>query len=271
MKIFIFTRMEMLEGFFDVMCTSDGFVAFLMLSLLEIVLGIDNIVFLSIIAARAPFEKQKKVRFWGLIMAMFLRIGMLFGLAYIVHVDEALFTLYGHAFSIKDVILLAGGMFLVAKSTTEIHHKLSSAGMLGAHKEEKSKAAAVTDAIGGLLVQIALINIIFSLDSLLTAIGLTKDIPTMISGIIISTLFMMVFAGMVSNFINNNPTIIMLALAFLIMIGTLLIAEAFHYEFPREYVYFAMGFALFVEVLNLVLLRRMREAQGKKKESEVQD
>jgi predicted tellurium resistance membrane protein TerC len=263
--------MDFLTGFFDVMSTSEGFIAFLMLTLLEIVLGIDNIVFLSIIAARAPIHKQRKVRVVGLFMAMILRIVMLFGLAYIVHVEEPLFVLFGNAFSIKDVILLAGGIFLVGKSTTEIHHKLSSAGMLGDHKEEKSKAKKATDAIGGLLVQIALINIIFSLDSLLTAIGLTKDVPTMISAIILSTAFMMIFAGVVSTFITNNPTIIMLALSFLIMIGTLLVAEAFHIHFPREYVYFAMGFALFVEVLNVVLLRRMRQGAEKKNESKVED
>src|SRR5688500_13625024 len=121
--------MDMLDGFFDVMSTSKGFVAFLTLTVLEIVLGIDNIVFMSIIAARAPIHKQRKVRVTGLVMAMFLRICMLFGLAYIVQVNEAVFTIWGHGFSIKDIILLAGGLFLVAKSTTEIHHKLVHAGM----------------------------------------------------------------------------------------------------------------------------------------------
>lgn len=244
--------------FFEVLGTSNGLIALLTLAVLEIVLGIDNIVFLSIIAGRAVAEKQRKVRLIGLVMAMFLRILMLFGISWLVHVDKEVLMIAGQGFSIKDLILLIGGMFLIGKSTTEIHHKLSSHGFMSGKEDEKPSGLKM---ISGLIIQIAMINIIFSLDSLLTAVGLTEDVPTMIVAIVISTLFMMIFAGIVSDFINDNPTIIMLALAFLIMIGTLLIADALHFHVPRGYVYFAMGFSLFVEVLNLLLLRKINRTQ----------
>jgi predicted tellurium resistance membrane protein TerC len=252
---------------FDVIFTSAGLTSFAILTVLEIVLGIDNIVFLSIIVSRAPKNKQRMVRNWGLVMAMFLRVGMLFGINVIVNnQDNTLFTFLGNDFSIKGIILFVGGLFLIGKSTMEIHHKITEAAF-GPHpgEKEKSPVKKAGNALGGLFAQIALINIIFSIDSILTAVGLTNHVPTMILAVVISTLFMMLFAKHVGEFINNNPTIIMLALSFLIMIGTLLIAEAFHFEIPRGYVYFAMGFSLFVEMLNLLLLKnlyRRRESKN---------
>ncbi len=249
----------MFEHFFDVLATKAGLTSFGILAVLEIVLGIDNIVFLTIVVGRAPENKQRFVRNMGLVMAMFLRIGMLFGITYLVNAQEiTLLTFFSNELSIKDVILLIGGLFLIGKSTMEIHHKIFEA-KFGVKKTKKksSKAAKLGNSLGSLFVQIGIINIIFSIDSILTAIGLTKDVPTMVLAVVVSTLFMMLFAGRVGRFINENPTIIMLALSFLIMIGTLLIADSFHYEIPRGYVYFAMGFSLFVEVLNLVLLKRL--------------
>lgn len=249
----------MFENFFDVLFTQEGLTSFAVLTILEIVLGIDNIVFLSIVVARAPKEKQRYVRNVGLIMAMVLRIGMLFGITFIVqNQDTAVITIAGHGFSVKDIILFVGGLFLIGKSTMEIHHKIFEA----AHKdevkkEEKSLKKKVSDGLTSLFIQIGLINIIFSIDSILTAVGLTTDVPSMVLAVIVSTLFMMLFAGHVGRFINENPTIIMLALSFLIMIGMLLIADAMHVHIPRGYVYFAMGFSLFVEMLNLLLLKRL--------------
>jgi predicted tellurium resistance membrane protein TerC len=243
----------------DVLLTSAGLTSLAVLTVLEIVLGIDNIVFLSIIVSRAPKNKQRMVRNWGLIMAMFLRVGMLFGINVIVNnQDTTLFNFLGNDFSIKGVILFIGGLFLIGKSTMEIHHKITEAAYGPRQGEkEKSPIKKAGNALGGLFAQMALINVIFSIDSILTAIGLTNHVPTMILGVIISTIFMMLFARHVGEFINKNPTIIMLALSFLIMIGTLLIADSFHVEVPRGYVYFAMGFSLFVEMLNLLLLKNL--------------
>ena len=243
---------------FDVLFTSAGLTSFAILTLLEIVLGIDNIVFLSIIVSRAPQEKQRYIRNLGLIMAMILRVGMLFGINIIVsNQDVTLITVFSHNMSIKDIILFIGGLFLIGKSTMEIHHKITEAAFGPHNEEEKSTIKKVGNSIGSLFAQMAIINVIFSIDSILTAVGLTNHVPTMILAVIISTLFMMLFARHVGTFINENPTIIMLALSFLIMIGTLLIADALHFHIPRGYVYFAMGFSLFVEMLNLLLLKNL--------------
>lgn len=252
----------MFENFFDILFTKAGLTSFGVLTVLEIVLGIDNIVFLSILVGRAPKNKQRYVRNVGLIMAMFLRIAMLFGLTVIVNSkDITLISIIGHDMSIKDVILFVGGLFLIGKSTMEIHHKIFEA-QHGPREKKQGKFSKAGNSLGMLFVQIGLINIIFSIDSILTAIGLTNDIPTMILSVVVSTIFMMLFANKVGEFINENPTIIMLALSFLIMIGTLLIADSFHFEIPRGYVYFAMGFSLFVELLNLLLLKRLYSGQN---------
>lgn len=254
---------------FDLLFTSAGLTSFAVLTILEIVLGIDNIVFLSIIVGRAPLAKQRYVRNVGLLMAMFLRIGMLFGINVIVsNQDVTLITIIGHNMSIKDIILFIGGLFLIGKSTMEIHHKITEAAFGPHDGEEKSTVKRAAESIGSLFAQIAVINVIFSIDSILTAVGLTNHVPTMILAVILSTLFMMLFAGHVGKFINENPTIIMLALSFLIMIGTLLIADALHFHIPRGYVYFAMGFSLFVEMLNLLLLKNLYRKRADKNQPE---
>lgn len=255
----------MFDSIIDVFTSQAAIVSLLVLTILEIVLGIDNIVFLSIVVGRAPQEKQRYVRNVGLIMAMFLRIIMLFGLSFIVANEKTpLFTIYDFDLSIKDIILFIGGLFLIAKSTSEIHHKITEAMHPEEEKKEKKNSG---NKLSNLFIQIALINIIFSIDSILTAVGLTSDflkagkeaeaMAIMIMGVVFSTIVMMLVAGKVGEFINNNPTIIMLALSFLIMIGTLLIADALHFHIPRGYVYFAMGFSLFVEILNLLLLKNI--------------
>jgi predicted tellurium resistance membrane protein TerC len=255
--------MDIFSHFFDVIGTYNGFIALLTLTVLEIILGIDNIVFLSIIVGRAPKSQQKRVRMIGLLMAMGLRILMLFGISLIIQSDKTLFSIASNEISIRDLILFGGGLFLIGKSTMEIHHKIAEAGLIKDEEPEPlSKTKVAKNAMGSLFLQIGIINIIFSIDSLLTAIGLTQDVPTMILGIVISTLAMMAIAGRVGEFIINNPTVIMLALSFLIMIGTLLVAESLDVHVPRQYVYFAMGFSLFVELLNVMLIRRLF---GKKK------
>ncbi|MFN3343734.1 MAG: TerC family protein [Flavobacteriales bacterium] len=243
-----------MEGF-DFLFSVDGVIAFLTLAVLEIVLGIDNLVFISIIVDKAPKEKQRFIRLLGLGLALGFRVVMLLGISFIVGLKAPIFSMGSHEFSWRDMILLGGGMFLIAKSTLEIHHKLKSAGMVEHHKEEKKTSA--KNVVLNMITQIVLIDIIFSIDSILTAVGLTENVTLMISAVVISMIFMMVFSGPVGTFINQNPTIVMLALSFLLMIGMLLVAEAFGQEFDRGYVYFAMGFSLTVELLNLVLLKRL--------------
>lgn len=244
-----------MEGF-DFLYSIDGVIAFLTLAVLEIVLGIDNLVFISIIVDKAPKENQRFIRLLGLGLALGFRVVMLMGISFIVGLKAPIFSMGNHEFSWRDLILLGGGLFLITKSTLEIHHKLKSAGMVEDKKTEGNKVNA-KNVVANMITQIVLIDIIFSIDSILTAVGLTENVTLMISAVVISMIFMMVFSGPVGIFINQNPTIVMLALSFLLMIGMLLVAEAFGQEFDRGYVYFAMGFSLTVELLNLVLLKRL--------------
>lgn len=246
---------------FDFLFTLDGVIAFLTLAVLEIVLGIDNLVFISILVDKAPKENQKFIRMLGLVLALVFRIFMLMGISYIAHLKNPVFSLGQTDFSWRDIILFGGGLFLIAKSTLEIHHKIESAGM-DDEKEEEIKVKKSKHIVRNMIFQIVLIDIIFSIDSILTAVGLTEDVTLMVSAVIISMVFMMIFSGPVGRFINENPTIVMLALSFLLMIGMLLVAEAFHYELPREYVYFAMGFSLTVEILNLILLKKLNRKKA---------
>ena len=242
---------------FGFLTSFDGIAAFLTLAGLEIVLGIDHLVFISILVGKAPKQDQRRVRNLGLLLAMVFRIIMLFGISYIAKVTEPVFYIGETGFSIRDIILFAGGLFLIAKSTLEIHHKLEDASR-GHEKEEKEiKKSNAKNIVSQMILQIIMIDIIFSIDSILTAVGLTQEIALMIMAVIISMIFMMIFSKAVGEFINKNPTIVMLALSFLIMIGMLLIADAFHFHVPRGYIYFAMGFSLMVEVLNLIMLNRL--------------
>lgn len=240
---------------FDFFTSAEGIMGMLTLCVLEIVLGIDNLVFISILVDKAPKEKQRFIRLTGLSLALIFRVVMLFGITFLTHLETPVFTINETYFSWRDIILLSGGLFLITKSTLEIHHKIMAAGLPEDIKKQNKKSASSLASL--MIAQIILIDIIFSIDSILTAVGLTNNIALMIFAVVIAIVFMMLFAKTVSDFINRNPTIVMLALSFLMMIGTLLIADAFHFHVPRGYIYFAMAFSLMVEILNLILLKRM--------------
>ena len=238
---------------FSSLLTIEGIMAFLTLTLLEVVLGIDNLIFISLIVSRVEKEKQRFTRILGLVLALIFRIALLLSISWVMKLDSSLFNAFDIDFSIKDLILIVGGLFLLFKSTTEIHHKLR-------HKEDSiAKPKSTSNQISLIIMQIIAIDMVFSIDSILTAIGMTKEIGIMILAVIVSIIFMILFAKIVGEFINENPTIVMLALSFLLMIGTLLIADGFHFHVPRGYVYFALGFSLMVETLNLFLLKKIKK------------
>ena len=229
-------------------------VAFLTLTALEIVLGIDNIIFISILVGRLPKEQQPKARFFGLALAMGTRILLLLSITWVMRLTEPLFSVFGHAVSGRDLILFFGGLFLLFKSTMEIWHSVE--GEEEANEDGSVKKAAFM----GVILQIAVIDIIFSLDSVITAVGLVSNVPVMVAAIVIAVLVMMMAAGTISDFIEKHPSLKILALSFLIVVGTLLVAEAFEVHVPKAYVYFAMAFSLGVEALNI----RMRTAMKRK-------
>ncbi len=241
----------------EALLTTDALISMLTLTLLEVVLGIDNIIFISIVAGKLPIAQQKKAQNYGLIIALFLRIALLFAISWVIGLKADLITLLGHGFSGRDLILLGGGLFLLYSTTKEIHHKLEGeTEHLDAADNAKGKPGLT---FGSALVQIALLNIIFSFDSVLTAVGLVKEVSIMIIAVVASTFIMIAFAAKIGDFVNNHPSIKILALSFLMMIGTLLVAEAFHYEIPKGYAYFAMAFSFVVELLNMKL-----DKKGKK-------
>ena len=225
----------------------ETWIALLTLTVLEIVLGIDNIVFISILAGKLPAGVQRRARTVGLTLAMVTRILLLVSLTGIMRFTRPLFTTFGHAFSGRDVILLLGGLFLLWKSTREIHDKLE-----GEEGRRNVKAGAT---FASVIVQIALLDIVFSLDSVITAVGMARQVGVMIAAIVIAVLVMLVAAGTISDFIHRHPTLQMLALSFLLLIGVTLIADGLGQHVSKGYVYFAMGFSVFVESLNLRLAR----------------
>jgi predicted tellurium resistance membrane protein TerC len=229
-------------------------VAFVTLTVLELVLGIDNIVFISILAEKLPPAQQQRARTLGLGLAMLLRIALLFSLSWIIRLTAPLVTVLGQAISGRDLILLGGGMFLIGKSTYEIHEKLEG--------EEGHASARIPPAFLGVLIQILLLDIVFSLDSVITAVGMTDQFGVMIAAVVVAVVCMMVFAGPISRFVERHPTVKMLALSFLLLIGVTLIAEGLDRHIPKGYIYFAMAFSVFVEMLNLKL-RRPRTAPVK--------
>ncbi len=238
--------------------SGDVWLSLITLTFLEIVLGVDNIIFVSIVANQLPHHDQARARNYGLILAMLFRLILLLGIGFILSLDEPVLTIpfiseHGVplGLSFKDMILAAGGLFLLYKSTMEIHHKLE-----GKAEEIKSKAHSTMTSV---IVQICLVNIVFSFDSILTAMGMTQVVSVMMIAVIISILVMMVFAGPISKFINTHPTMQMLALSFLILIGVMLIAEGFHQHVSKGYIYFAIAFSLGVEMLNL----RLRKASDR--------
>jgi len=226
----------------------ETWIALLTLTVLEIVLGIDNIIFISILAGKLPAGEQPRARTVGLTLAMVTRILLLLSLTGIMRLTRPLFSPFGHPFSGRDLILLLGGLFLLWKSTREIHDKLE-----GEEGRQNVKAGAT---FGGVIVQIALLDIVFSLDSVITAVGMVRQVGVMIAAIVLAVLVMLVAAGPISDFVHRHPTLKMLALSFLLLIGVTLIADGLGQHIPKGYVYFAMGFSVVAESLKKKLLRK---------------
>jgi predicted tellurium resistance membrane protein TerC len=241
-----------MEQFLASVGSPEAWVALLTLTLLEIVLGIDNIVFISIIAGRLPDEQQAKGRTVGLMLALVTRILLLLSIVWIMRLTRPLFEVMGYSLSGKDLILLGGGLFLLFKATHEIHNKLEGE---EEHHDVKKKRAT----FGSVVFQIMIIDIVFSLDSVITAVGMTKYLWVMITAVVIAIGFMLAFAGWVANYIERHPTVKMLALSFLVLIGVNLIAEGLGHHIPRGYTYFAMAFSVGVEMLNLKIRRSKAE------------
>ncbi|MGM0564967.1 MAG: TerC family protein [Pseudomonadota bacterium] len=230
-------------------------IAFLTLTALEVVLGIDNIIFISILAGRLPEEQQAKARFIGLTLALVLRILLLFSISWVMGLTDDLFHLFSQGISGRDLILLAGGGFLIAKSTIEIHHVLEED-----PKDNMANKAVVSFA--GVIGQIAVIDMVFSLDSVITAVGLVDHIAIMIAAVVIAVGFMMLAAEAISEFIQEHPTLKMLALSFLILIGFALMGEGWGLHVPKGYIYFAMAFSIGVEFLNMKVRKRRKKARA---------
>ncbi|WP_297335303.1 TerC family protein [Algoriphagus sp.] len=227
----------------EIFLLSETWIALLTLTFLEIVLGVDNIIFISIVSNKLPEVEQPKARNLGLALALLFRIGLLLGISFIVKFTNPLFSVFEHDFSGRDLILLVGGVFLLFKSTLEIHHKME-----GDPQEIKANS---TKSFKSVILQIVMLDIIFSFDSILTAVGLVDHVLIMIIAVVISLGIMMAFAGKISRFINQNPTLQILALSFLILIGFMLMIEGFHFEVPKGYIYFAVFFSLAVELINM--------------------
>jgi predicted tellurium resistance membrane protein TerC len=239
--------------FIEPFLTAQGLAALATLSVLEIVLGIDNLVFISILTSRCEASKAKAARAVGLGLAFLFRIILLFSLTWIMGLTRPIFEIFDFALSWRDIILIGGGLFLMAKATHEIHNEVE------AHDGHGAAAAARTS-FGMIVLQLALIDLVFSLDSIITAVGLADDIEIMIAAVCLAMIVMYLAAGPVGDFIKRNPTTKMLALSFLLLIGMALIADGFHFHIPRGYIYFAMTFAGLVEVFNVLALRNRRRA-----------
>ena len=232
----------------ETLLSLDGLVSFASLVLMEIVLGVDNIIFISIITGRLPEHQQERARAVGIGLALLIRIALLFAITWLIRANDPLFTLFDFGFTLRDIILIAGGLFLIYKSTSEVHNKLEGV--------EESEGAGATLTFGTAIFQIILLDIVFSFDSILTAIGLVESVLIMVLAVIISMVVMLLSATRISNFIHKHPTVKMLALSFLLMIGVLLMLDGFHQHVPKGYVYFAIFFSLGVEILNIKVRKR---------------
>lgn len=233
----------------ELLSSPEAWIAFATLTALELVLGIDNIIFISILVDKLPKERREFARRLGLFMAMFMRIGLLLVLAWIVGLVQPLFTVFDKGFSGRDLILLGGGLFLIWKSTSEIHQSLEGS-------EDHGPSSAVKATFAAIILQIMIVDLVFSLDSIITAVGMVDDVRIMIAAVIVSVALMMLFAGPIGRFVSDHPTIKMLALSFLVVVGVVLVAEGFGNHVPKGYVYFGMAFSLTVEMLNIRMRKR---------------
>jgi predicted tellurium resistance membrane protein TerC len=240
--------------------TLESLVAFLTLSALEIVLGIDNIIFIVVVTGKLPQRVQTVARRLGIGLAMFTRIALLLSISWIMRLSAPLFEVLGHAFSGRDLVLLGGGLFLLGKATFEIHEKIE------AHDELRREVTAKLSMTGA-IVQIVLLDLVFSLDSVITAVGMVRHVEIMVAAIVVAVLVMLAFAGPVGRFVHKHPTIQMLAFAFLLLVGVFLVAEGLGKHIDRGYIYFAMAFSLFVEFLNLKARSRRHPGQAKEASS----
>lgn len=227
----------------DAFFTSSGLLALVTLTFLEIVLGVDNVIFISILSAKLPGAQQERARRVGLLAAMGMRILLLLSIVWVIRLTAPLFYVLDHAISGRDLILIGGGLFLLAKATLEIHDRLEG--------EEGHKSARVRPSFGAVIAQIVVLDIVFSLDSVITAVGMAKDISIMVTAVVLAVGVMMFSAGPISAFVNRHPTLKILALSFLLLIGVSLIGDGLGMHIPKGYIYFAMGFSVFVEVVNL--------------------
>ena len=240
----------------DWIANPDIWLSLVTLTALEIVLGLDNLVFIAILAGKLPEHRQALARRVGLGLALLTRLGLLFTLSWLAGLKEPLFFVLGEGVSWRDIVLIGGGLFLIAKATFEIHHKVEAAG--------DEAPPAPTGTFVSVVIQIALIDIVFSFDSVLTAVGMAQHIEVMVAAIVISMGVMLVASGPVSDFVNRHPTIKMLALSFLILIGTMLTAEGIGFHIPKGYIYFSMAFAVLVEGLNMLVRRQMSKARARR-------
>jgi len=240
---------------FELLTDFNVWTSLLTLTVLEIVLGIDNIVFLSIASSRLPKERRQEARRIGLALALIMRIALLSSIAFIIHLSEPIVTVYGQAFSWRDLVFFAGGIFLLTKGTREIHHLVDG-------EDEEMHARGAT--FFSVIVQIAIFDLVFSIDSVITAVGMAEHLPVMIAAVVIAIIIMLIASGPVSEFVHRYPTVKMLALSFLLLIGMTLIADALHFHIPRGYLYFAVGFSILVEFLNQSAMRRSTGRSGKK-------
>jgi predicted tellurium resistance membrane protein TerC len=234
----------------DLLANPELWIALATLTALELVLGIDNIIFISILAGKLPPEQRDKARRVGITLAAVTRLGLLLVIAWIIGLTAPLFSLFGQAFSWRDLILIGGGLFLIGKATHEIHQKLEGA------TEQVSGVGAATATFGAVIAQIMVLDIVFSLDSIITAVGMVDERWVMVTAILISIAFMLLFAKPIGDFVERHPTVKVLALSFLIMIGLVLIADGFGQHIPKGYIYAAMAFSVFVEMINLWIRKR---------------
>ena len=250
---------DRMESILPLLSDPAAWVALVTLVVMEVVLGIDNLIFISILTNKLPEHQREKARKIGIGLALIMRLALLGTVAWIVQLTEPVFELFGHGYSWKDIILIAGGLFLVWKATKEIHHAVDPADSA----EELVGSKAVTYSFSSAIAQILLLDLVFSVDSIITAVGMTPHLPIMVVAVVVAVTVMLVAATPLANFINRNPTVVMLALAFLLMIGTTLIAEGMGFHVPKGYVYAAMAFSALVEVLNVFA----RNARLRKKQS----